>query len=236
MSVKRLAAILVHLLTAFGSICGLFALYFAAQQQWSATFIWLGIALIADGIDGPLARRLEITKVLPRFSGATLDETVDFLNYCIVPAFILVQSGIFRPWLALSVASLVVLTSLFHFADKESKTGDGYFVGFPVAWNFVCFYFFVFGTGELWATISIVIFTCLTFVPLKWAHPLRVRRFRPVTFLLLACWSAAAVLALAGAFPSEPGIRGVFAVTAIYMLLLGLLRSFAGGEALEPDR
>lgn len=236
MVTKRLAAVLVHLLTASGSLCGLFALYFAAQQDWPAAFVWLGIALAVDGVDGPLARRIEITKVLPRFSGVTLDETVDFLNYCIIPAFILVQSGIFRPWLALSMASLVVLTSLFHFADKQSKTDDGYFVGFPVAWNFVCFYFFVFGTGESLATAVIVIFTCLTFVPLKWVHPLRVRRLRPFTLLVLACWSVSAAIALAGTFPSGPVVQGVFAATAVYMLALGLARSYSGREVPENKR
>lgn len=233
MAAKRVAGILVHLLTASGSICGLFALFFAARQDWPATFFWLGAAVVVDGIDGPLARRVGVATVLPRFSGVTLDETVDFLNYCIVPAFVLVQSGIFRPWLALTMASLTVVTSLFHFADRQSKTGDGYFVGFPVIWNFVCFYFFVFGTGEAVATAVVVVFTALTFVPLKWVHPLRVCRWRALTLAVLACWSLAALAAIASGFPSGPVIRGIFAATAVYMLLLGLARSFMGGEAVE---
>jgi phosphatidylcholine synthase len=227
---KRLAAICVHLLTASGSICGLFALYFAARQDWQMTFFSLGLAAFIDGIDGPLARRLDITKILPRFSGATLDETVDFLNYCIIPAFILVESGIFRPWLGLFMASLVVLTSLFHFADKKSKTTDGYFVGFPVAWNFVCFYFFVFGIEERLATVVILIFTGLTFLPLKWTHPLRVQQLRPVTLLVVACWCIAAIVAISDAFPSGPFIRIVFGFTAIYLLSLGIVRSLRGRE------
>lgn len=230
---RRLAAVAVHLLTASGSICGLFALYAAAREDWQATFFWLGVAVLVDGVDGPLARRINITEVLPRFSGATLDEAVDFLNYCIVPAFVLVQGEVFRPWLALAMASLVVLTSLFHFADKESKTGDGYFVGFPVAWNFVCFYLFVFGTGEALAAAIIVIFTGLTFVPLKWVHPLRARRLRWLTFLVLACWSAAAILAIAHAFPSGPLVQVVFAVAALYILLLGLARSLVSDDTPE---
>jgi phosphatidylcholine synthase len=35
-------------------------------------FIWLGVALIVDTVDGPLARRVGVVKVLPRFSGGRL--------------------------------------------------------------------------------------------------------------------------------------------------------------------
>lgn len=230
---KRVAALLIHLLTASGSVCGLLALYFAARQDWAATFLWLGVALVIDGVDGPLARRIVITDVLPRFSGVSLDEAVDFLNFCIVPAFILLQGDLFRPWVAFVAAALVLLTSLFHFADRNSKTDDGYFVGFPAAWNLVCFYFFVFGIDGGIALVIIILFSGLTFVPLKWAHPFRVRRFRILTFIVLICWSAAAIAALAGEFPSGPVIQAIFAVSALYVLALGLARSFGQGEISE---
>lgn len=226
MPAKRLSAILIHLLTASGSVCGLFALYFAARHDLPAAFFWLGVALVVDGVDGPLARRTGITDILPRFSGATLDETVDYLNYCVVPAFILAQGGPLRPWLALLAASIILLTSLFHFADRESKTEDGYFVGFPAAWNLVCFYIFVFGTGEAAAFAVVLCFACLTFAPLKWAHPLRVRRFRALTLAVLLAWGVAAAAALAGGFPSGPVVQAIFALTALYLLGLGLSRSF----------
>jgi phosphatidylcholine synthase len=49
-------------------------------------FVWLGGALIVDAADGPLARKLEVKTVLPRFSGERLDLIVDYLTYVAVPA------------------------------------------------------------------------------------------------------------------------------------------------------
>src|SRR6478735_3809563 len=57
-------------------------------------FIWLGVALIVDTIDGPLARRVSVTKVLPRWSGERLDLIVDFLTYVMIPAFALSEADL----------------------------------------------------------------------------------------------------------------------------------------------
>ena len=69
----RLGAAAVHLLTATGAAFALLALIAAAQADWRWMFIWLGVALIVDSIDGPLARRFSVTRVLPRWSGERLD-------------------------------------------------------------------------------------------------------------------------------------------------------------------
>jgi phosphatidylcholine synthase len=49
----------------------------AAHSDWQGIFIWLGVALFVDTIDGPLARRVRVTEVLPRRSGERLDLIVD---------------------------------------------------------------------------------------------------------------------------------------------------------------
>ena len=60
----RCAAFLIHLLTASGAAFALLALFAAHDRQWSGMFLWLGCALIADAIDGPLARRFKIGELL----------------------------------------------------------------------------------------------------------------------------------------------------------------------------
>src|SRR5215475_15649651 len=77
----------VHLLTAAGAACALLALMAAVAGQWAVMFAWLGLALIVDAADGPLARRLEVARTLPRWSGDTLDLVVDFTTYVFVPAY-----------------------------------------------------------------------------------------------------------------------------------------------------
>ena len=62
-------AVLVHLFTASGAVCGLFAIAAVSTGAWEAAFGWLGGALIIDGLDGTLARRAAAAARLPRFSG-----------------------------------------------------------------------------------------------------------------------------------------------------------------------
>jgi phosphatidylserine synthase len=52
------AAWAVHAFTATGVMLGLFALLATIQGLEQRAFLWLGVALFVDGIDGSLARRL----------------------------------------------------------------------------------------------------------------------------------------------------------------------------------
>jgi phosphatidylcholine synthase len=49
-------AFLVHVLTASGAALAFLALRAAVDNRWSAMFMWLGVALVVDAADGPLAR------------------------------------------------------------------------------------------------------------------------------------------------------------------------------------
>ena len=52
-----LKAYSVHLFTATGAVFAMLALLEAAKGDWAMMFLWLVVAFIVDGIDGPLARR-----------------------------------------------------------------------------------------------------------------------------------------------------------------------------------
>ncbi len=83
----RVWAFCIHILTASSALWGLLALMAAVRGDWTAMFWWLAVALIVDGIDGPLARRLKVEALLPQWSGANLDFVVDFVTYVFVPAY-----------------------------------------------------------------------------------------------------------------------------------------------------
>jgi phosphatidylcholine synthase len=221
----------VHLLTASGGALGLLALLAAAEGRWADSFAWLGVALAADGADGPLARRLDVKGVLPRFSGEDLDKVVDYLTYVAVPAFMVARAPVAPDALRLPLALAIMVVSLFHFADKESKTAAGYFVGFPALWNAIVLYCFVLNLPPPIAAALICACCILTFVPLRWAHPIRVKRLRPVTLAIIAIWSVAAVAAVWHGFPGGGAIRLIFLLAAVYIVALGLS---AGPE--EPGK
>src|SRR5215471_12686262 len=90
----RARSFVIHILTASGAALALLALIAAVDRAWSAMFLWLGLALIVDGIDGPLARRFDVARTLPRWSGDTLDLVVDFVTYVFVPAYAISHSGL----------------------------------------------------------------------------------------------------------------------------------------------
>ncbi len=222
-----LPAAAVHCFTALGAVCALFALRAALAQAWEEVFVWLGIALVIDGVDGTLARRANVAVVLPRFSGDRLDLIVDYLTYVFVPALALLLGGFLDGTLGSILLSLILLSSLFHFADTESKTPDYCFVGFPALWNVVAFYAFALSLPYWLANLLTIACILLTFVPWKWAHPLRTPLLRPVTLLVTAAGCTAAVLTLWHGFPATAALKAILILAALYLFGLVLYRSLA---------
>jgi phosphatidylcholine synthase len=222
----RLCAALVHLLTASGAVLALLALRAAHAGDWQMMFVWLGIALLVDAVDGPLARLVEVKSVLPRFSGERLDLIIDYLTYVAIPAFALTGADLLPEDFRLPAAGAVLLSSLFHVVDTDSKTEEGYFVGFPAVWNIVLLYLFAFQPPPFVCLALVAILVVLTFIPILYVHPFRVARLRPLTGLMTLLWTGAAALAIANPFPSPLWLQGLLLVTAAYFICIGLLRSF----------
>jgi len=221
-----LRAAAVHVLTATGAAFALLALVDAAHGDWQGMFIWLGVALFVDTIDGPLARRARVTEVLPRWSGERLDLIVDYLTYVGVPAFAFAESDLLPAPFRVAAGIAILLSSLFHMADLGSKTGAGYFVGFPAIWNVVLLYLFAFMPPPVVSFLIVGFFVLLTFVPILAVHPFRVAELRAVTWPATALWVVAAIGAIANPFPSPPWVKILLALTAATLTLVGFLRAW----------
>ena len=193
---RLVGAALVHALTASGAMLALLALRSANDGDVQMMFVWLGVALIVDAVDGPLARAIDVKTVLPRFSGERLDLIIDYLTYVVVPAFALYLSDLLPEPFRLTAAAAMLLSSVFHVADLNSKTEDGYFVGFPAIWNVVLLYLFAFQLPPYVALVIVMLFVTLTFVPILSVHPFRVARLRPLTCAVTLVWIAAAAFAV----------------------------------------
>jgi phosphatidylcholine synthase len=218
------AAFAVHVFTACGAGCALLALIAAVRADWPQMFVWLGIALVIDGIDGTFARRLHVAELLPRWSGDVLDLVVDILNYVFVPAYALAASGLLPDALAVPLGILIVVTGSLYFADRLMKTSDYYFRGFPALWNVAAFYLFLLKPAPWLAAAAIAVLTALTFVPFHVVHPFRIAHLRALTATALIAWALLAVYAVAKNL--APGIETVAAlcVLAIYFTGVGFLR------------
>ncbi len=223
-----LPAALVHLFTALGAVCGLLATRAVLAGAWEAAFAWLGLALVIDGIDGTFARMAKVSQHLPRFSGERLDLVIDYVTYVFVPALALVQAGYLPGGLGVVLASLILLSSLFHFSDTESKTDDHCFVGFPAVWNIVAFYVFALAMPPWLCAALVLVCVALTFVPMRWAHPLRTPLLFPVTLAVMGLWCIAAALTLRSGFPASGALQAILLLTAAYAIGVTLFRSRVG--------
>lgn len=214
----RAATFCVHIFTAMGAGVALLAMLEAVREHWANMFGWLGVALIIDAIDGPLARKLDVVRLQPNWSGETLDLVVDFVAYVFVPAYAITASGLLLPVAAPILGIGIVISSALYFADRRMKASDNHFRGFPALWNAVAFYLFLLRLPPALSTLAVAALIVLTFAPFHVLHPLRVVRLRWLTLWLLASWAVLAIYTVARDFDvGAPVIAGLCAI-AVYMV------------------
>jgi phosphatidylcholine synthase len=209
----RAAAFSVHVFTAFGAGIALIALLEAVREHWAAMFGWLGVALVLDALDGPIARRLDVARVLPNWSGDVLDLVVDFVTYVFVPAYVIAASGLMLPLAAPLLGGGVAVSGALYFADRRMKASDNHFRGFPALWNVAAFYLFLLRPSPALASLTVAVLIALTFVPFHVLHPIRVVRLRFVTLTLLVVWAVLAIITVLNDF--EVAAPVVLALSAI---------------------
>jgi phosphatidylcholine synthase len=211
----------VHLLTASGSFLAFVSLVAASEERWTAMFWWLGLALFVDGIDGPIARKLQVKEILPTWSGELLDNIIDYVTYVLIPAFALYQRGFMGERLSFLSAAIIVISSAIYYADTGMKTKENFFKGFPVVWNMIVFTLFVIEPGQ-WVSFAVVVIAgILTFVPVNFLHPVRVVRLREVNLAVFLAWCGFATLSLIQLMDADHFVKIGIAVTGIYLFVIG---------------
>ncbi len=175
---ERLAAWAVHAYTAVGAVLALLMVHFSYQGE-VRTVLWLFlVAMVIDGSDGMVARRLRVKERVPELDGALLDNIVDYLTYVLAPMVLLWANGYLPDgaWGGV-VASLPVVASCYQFCRVDAKTDDHFFLGFPSYWNVVAFYVVVLELGVTATTVVLMVLAVLVFVPIKYVYPSRTETF-----------------------------------------------------------
>ena len=221
---QRVRAFTVHVFTATGAALALLALILATGGHWSAMFLCLGLALLVDGADGPLARAFDVQTIMPRWSGDTLDLVVDYTTYVFVPAYAIAASGLLPELFAIPAGIVVVISGALYFADREMKTKDNYFRGFPAVWNLAAFYLYLLEPPEWVAAVAIVLLAALCFAPIKFLHPLRVQHWRTFNIALMGLWAVLAFVAVIQDLSPGLYVTVPLSIIAVYFFVVGLLR------------
>ena len=227
----KIAAWAVHGFTASGAVLGFLAIISILNNDLVGAFLWLGLALLIDGIDGSLARKIGVLDKTPNIDGSTLDNVIDYLNYVIIPAlmiywFQMVPNG----WEIILPAGMFAV-SLYTFANMNMKTNDYYFSGFPAVWNIVVLYFYILNTHPIINVIIILFFFIFTFIPIKFVHPLRVKKIRNLTIFCTVLWSATTLKLVTtnpdiNLFAEQKIVLLIWIVCSIYFATICGTRSF----------
>jgi phosphatidylcholine synthase len=203
MSVSLVLAWLVHLYTALGAVVALFTLFCIEKELFREAFWLMSLAVIIDATDGTFARAARVKELIPWFDGDRLEDIIDYANYVVVPALLLLHADVLPRQDALWLAALPLIASAYGFCQKEAKTADHYFLGFPSYWNIVAFYIYVLQAPRWINAFSIIILSVLVFVPIRYIYPSRSPAYRGLTNGLGVLW-AVALLSVIYLLPQPP--------------------------------
>ena len=177
----------------------------------------------------PLRAWRDVTERLPRFSGERLDLVVDYVTYVFVPgagpAAGGLSAGMVRRGAGEPHPAVVAVSFLRHREqDRRSllrRLSGRSGISSPSTFSpSTC--------RHGWRSAVVLICVVFTFVPMRWAHPMRTPMLWPATLGLSAVWSLAAVVTLWSGFPAGWVAQLALAVVAAYGIGLALARSLRG--------
>ena len=223
---KKMLAWSVHLFTATGAIWGLLTILAIFEQNWRLAIMWHIIAMFVDGFDGMLARWFHVKDYAKEVDGGLLDNIIDYLNYVVVAALILIKAPNLLPYgFVYAGAFSILITSGYQFSQVDAKTDEQsyFFKGFPSVWNFLVIYMMLLGLNP-WVNLAfLIICNILIFVPIKYLYPSRNTRLRKLTLGLTYLYAAIGVWGLLQ-YPSVP--QWVLWVSLIYIAYYAVLSFF----------
>ncbi len=187
---SRRAGYVIHVMTASGAVAGLLALQAIFDSRWHAALLWLIACQVLDGLDGPIARRFDVTIHAPLIDGHILDLVVDYVTCVLVPVALLARLELLPTHYETLVAGAIILSSALWFARTDLETEDHWFNGFPAVWNLVVPTFLIFGSSSTVVIVVSLILCATQLTNIKIPHLVRVVEFRRITLPLTIIYLA----------------------------------------------
>ncbi|HEY3833852.1 MAG TPA: CDP-alcohol phosphatidyltransferase family protein [Acidimicrobiia bacterium] len=184
---------ILHVFTASGVIVGMLGLESIVEGHARAAILWLVVAMLMDGIDGPIARKINVRHAIPHIDGNTLDLIVDYFTCTIVPVAFLDKFDMLPDNTIALTGFVILLTGALWMARTDMETEDRWFRGFPAEWNVIIPTLFLLNANE-WFNLAICASLCvLTTMHVEFPHPVSVREKRPMSLLAMTVWIGAMV-------------------------------------------
>ena len=223
---QRRAGFSIHVLTASGALAGLIALQSVIDGHIRTALLWLIVCQVLDGIDGPIARKFDVSLHAPHIDGHVLDLVIDYVTCVVVPTVLLIRMDVVEPRLTMTISGLILVTSALWFARTDQETEDVWFNGFPAMWNIVIPTFILLGTSQRYAAIICVLFCIAQITMIKFPHLVRVEVLRIPTYTFTLVYFSAFTL-LSAQYPKGPTwARNIIVITPIYLLVIVVWRTW----------
>ena len=221
-----------HLFTLSGFLWALLAMLALLDGRIGWMWLWLGIAALIDGVDGFLARKARVKEIAPWFDGTVVDIVVDYLTWTFIPVlFMLMHLPLGPKPVAIGLAVLILVSSMFCYANENWKSTDYYFIGFPAAWNVIAVMLYVLALPASLTIAAVLVFVVLTLVPTHYTHPFRVERFMALNIISVLVWMGATAWMVA-IYPARPvWLLAAFWISGGWFAATCILRDIRGRSA-----
>ena len=232
---SRRAGYVLHVMTASGAIAGLIALQAIFDSRWRDALLWLIFCQVLDGLDGPIARKLDVTIHAWRIDGHVLDLVVDYVTCVVVPIALLARLELLPQNYEIWVAGGILLTSALWFARTDQETHDHWFNGFPAAWNIVVPTFLILDLSAKEVLIASVVLAVIQLTNVKLPHLVRVVDFRNITLPLTVIYLVN-LTALSWSYSDQNGSnpnliqRIILLGFPVYLGVLSIWRTWFSGK------
>jgi len=232
---SRRAGYVLHVMTASGATAGLIALQAIFDSRWRDALLWLIFCQVLDGLDGPIARKLDVTIHAWRIDGHVLDLVVDYVTCVVVPIALLARLELLPQNYEIWVAGGILLTSALWFARTDQETHDHWFNGFPAAWNIVVPTFLILDLSAKEVLIASVVLAVIQLTNLKLPHLVRVVDFRNITLPLTVIYLVN-LTALSWSYSDQNGSnpnliqRIILLGFPVYLGVLSIWRTWFSGK------
>jgi phosphatidylcholine synthase len=228
----------LHVMTASGAAAGLLALQAVIDNNIRGALLWLLVCQVLDGLDGPIARKIDVVFNAPRVDGYVLDLIVDYVTCVVVPVALMVRLNMLPDEFQTLIAAMVLLLSALWFARTDIETEDHWFNGFPAVWNLAVPTYLIFDLSQQQTAVITVLLAVSQLTNIKYPHLVRVVKWRKITLPFGIIYTLTLFI-LSWNYSNVEGVKTSLAANIvmvafpIYICAISLVRTFMGSDELE---
>jgi phosphatidylcholine synthase len=178
----------VHAFTALGASAGILALEAVVSGKPRLAIFYLLVTQIIDGIDGPMARQIDIRQAAPKIDGYILDLVIDYFTCVVVPVAFMHQFKLVPAPASAFLACAIVFFSAMWFSRTDMMTEDNWFNGFPSTWNLMIPTMLFLELPKIANAAMCVFFIGLLLTNIKFPHPVRSEGPRALNLAAIGLW------------------------------------------------